>query len=107
MNIPEVVALLESKGVARTESAIKFIASKHGLYNEGNSPRPGLDPKKVKQYVDVASSSLRVAEIARTMGVTYSKVNYYILKHRITTVKLYGIALFRNKKDAEYVKSFL
>ena len=107
MNIPDVVELLKQNGVIRTESAVKFIAKKYGLYNKSDSPRPGLDTKIVSRFVKISSSPLRVAEIARGAGTTYSKVNYYILKHRIAVVKEFGVTLLKNKKDIEYVKSFL
>lgn len=107
MNIPDVVELLKQNGIIRTESAIKFIAKKHGLYNKSDSTRPGLDSKKVATFVTVASSPLRITEVARKSGTTYSKVNYYILKHRIAVVKEFGVTLFKNKEDVKYVKSFL
>lgn len=107
MNAGEVVKLLKEKGMVRSEATVKYLAAKYKLYNDVDSPRPGLNPKKIKKLIKVLSSSHRVAEIARSSGVSYSKVNYYILKYRIPTIKEFGVMLIRSKKDVEYVKSLL
>lgn len=108
MNAADVVKLLEEKDVKRSVSSIWNAAHKYNLYNsKDKSLRSGLDPKKMKDWVGVVTSPLRVAEIARQSDTTYSKVNYYIMKYKIPTVKTYGVHLLKNKKDLNYVKSFL
>ena len=107
MNAAEVVELLKNKGIIRTQSAIKRAATKYNLYNDVDSPRPGLDPKKISRFVNAVCSPLRVSKIAHEAGCSYSKVNYYIMKYRIATRKEFGIILLKNKKDLSYVKSNL
>lgn len=108
MNAADVVKLLEKKGITRSESSIKYIARKYGLYlSEDPASRTGLDPKKVQVLVGVLSSPLRVAEIARQCSVTYSHINYYIMKYKVPVRKICGISVLKNKKDLDYVKSFL
>jgi len=108
MNAADVVRLLSAGGIKRSESSIKYIAHKYDLYNSRElSIRSGLDPCKIKKLVGALTSPLRVAAIAHNASVSYSKVNYYIMKYKIPTVKIYGTILLKNKKDLDYVKSFL
>lgn len=107
MNAKDVVVLLKEKGVERTEAAIKYIGTKFDLYNDNGKARPGIDPKKADKLIAVLTSPNRVAEIAKDCNCSYSRVNYYILKHHIATEKIFGNVVIKDKKDTEYVKNIL
>ena len=105
MKVKEAVEYLKSKGIIRSEGAIKYISSKHDLKDPENNR--SLDPKKIELLGEVLSSPLRVAEVARSCSTLYSNVNYYILKNKIETEQIFGVTLFKNKKDMEQCQKIL
>lgn len=109
MNAGDVVKLLKDKDIVRTEASVKFLAHKYNMYltRTNLTPRPGLDPAKAKDLVKVLSSNLLLANIAATMDVSLSQVDYYIKKGYIHTKTQYGRKLLKNEKDLEYVRTQL
>jgi hypothetical protein len=110
MNAGDVVKLLEQEGIVRTESSIKFLASKFNLYKDVDKsvePYPGFDPEKVADLVRVFTSPLLLTSIASLKGVSRDKVNYICLSRYIPLEKRYGKVMLKNEGDLERVYSEL
>lgn len=100
MTIKEARAYLIEKGHTRTEGALKHLVKKYDLHFDNPLKSRSLDPNKIKLLGEVLTSPLRVAEVARISGTSYSTVNYFILKHKIETERKYGVMLFKHEKDS-------
>lgn len=108
MDASDVIKMLKENGVVLRRANVYRILAKYNLYKENTDKnRPGLDSKKVKHYIKIRCSPLRLIAVARKYNVPYNKLNYIILKHNIPVVTYYGIKLFKTKRGLDSVKKYL
>jgi transposase-like protein len=73
--------------VGRHPSTVGYWVSKHGLVAVGaqrHAPRGGVEPATLKQLID---DGLTIAEIAERLDRSQSTINYWLRKHRLSTME--------------------